>query len=103
MRGGALSEEDADSDRFGAGFLQGFNLAEADKRGKFVAFADDAFGGGGSAFHGTGDDVLRDFFQVVFDFGVRVSSCVGIYLRSFTAEDTGETQRKFSYPSFRSG
>ena len=60
-RGGALSEEDADSDRFRAGFFQGLDLAKANESGEFVAFADDAFGGGGSAGHGASDDVLGDF------------------------------------------
>ena len=75
--GGALSEEDAHADGLRAGFFQGLDLAEADERGEFVAFADDAFGGGGAAFHGAGDDVLGDVAQVSFGFGFRVSSSVG--------------------------
>ena len=62
--GGALSEEDADSDGLGAGFFQGLGLAEADERGEFVAFADDAFGGGGASGHGAADDVGGDFAEV---------------------------------------
>ena len=77
--GGALSEEDADSDGLGAGFFQGFDLAEADERGEFVAFADDAFGGGGAACHGAGDDVGGDFAEVgcefrVFEFRVQLGT-----------------------------
>ena len=72
MRGGALSEEDADADGFRAGFFQGLDLAEADESGEFVAFADDAFGGGGASGHGASDDVLGDFAEVGFEF--RVSS-----------------------------
>ena len=72
-RGGALSEEDADADGFGAGFFQGLDLAEADERGEFIAFADDAFGGGGASGHGAADDIWR---RVVvarsFQFRVRV-------------------------------
>ena len=56
--GGALAIEDANADGARAGFFQGFDLAEADERGEFVAFADYAFGGGGAAGHGAADDVL---------------------------------------------
>ena len=69
-RGGALSEENADSDGAGAGFFEGFDLSEANQGGEFVAFADDAFGSGGSASHGAGDDVLGDFAEISFEFGV---------------------------------
>ena len=41
-----------------AGFFQGFDLAQANQGGEFIAFADDAFGGGGAAGHGAADDVL---------------------------------------------
>ncbi len=67
--GGALSEEDADSDGFGAGFFQSLGLAEADEGGEFVTFADDAFGGGGTSGHGAADDVGGDFAKVGGQFG----------------------------------
>ena len=51
--GSALPEEHAHADGFRAGFFQRLDLAEANQRGEFVAFADDAFGGGGAAGHGT--------------------------------------------------
>ena len=60
-----------------AGFFQGFDLAEADEGGEFVAFADHAFGGSGAAGHGAADDVLGEVFQVscyfrFFSFELRV-------------------------------
>src|SRR5208283_5390502 len=56
--GSALSEEDAHADGFRSRFLQGFDLAKANQGGEFVAFTDDAFGGGGATFHRAADDVL---------------------------------------------
>ena len=70
--GGALSVEDANADGTRAGFFQGLDLAEADEGGEFVAFADDALGGGGAALHGAADEVLGEVFEVSFEF--RVSS-----------------------------
>ncbi len=55
--GGALSVEHADADGTRAGFFQGFDLAEADEGGEFVAFANDALGGGGAAGHGATNEV----------------------------------------------
>src|SRR5581483_7180567 len=55
--GGALSEEDANTDGAGAGLLEGFDFAETDGGGKLGAVADDDFGGGGAALHGAADDV----------------------------------------------
>ena len=92
--GGALSEEDADSDGFGAGFFQGFDLAEADERGEFVAFADYAFGGSGSAFHGAGDDVLGDVFQVGFGFSAFRFEFSWGHRKSFNHRGHGGAQRK---------
>ena len=66
--GGALSEEHAHADGFRAGLFQGLDLAEADERGEFVAFAHDAFGGGSAAFHGAADDVLGDFAEIGGEF-----------------------------------
>ena len=51
-----------------AGFLQCLHLTQAHERGKFVALADDAFGGGGASGHGTADDVLRNFSKISFQF-----------------------------------
>ena len=68
--GGALAEEDADADGARAGFFQGFDLAEADERGEFVAFADYAFGGGGAAGHGAADDVRGELAKIGFLFRV---------------------------------
>jgi hypothetical protein len=62
--GRALSEEDADADRFRPGLFQGLDLTEAHERGEFVTLADNAFGGGGAASHGAADDVLRDFAEI---------------------------------------
>ena len=64
--------EDADADGSRSGFFERFDLAEADERGEFIAFADYAFGGGGAAVHGAADDVLGEFAKVSFEF--RVSS-----------------------------
>ena len=71
--GGALAAEDADSDGAGAGFFQGLDLAEADERGEFIAFADDAFGGSGASVHGLADDVLGEGAEVGFECGVASS------------------------------
>src|SRR5260370_5218878 len=62
--GGALSEEDAHADGARARFLQGFDLAEAHYGGKFVAFADDTFGGGRAAFHRATDYVGGKFLEI---------------------------------------
>ena len=51
----------AQADGAGAGFFEGFDLAEADERGELVAFVEDDFGVGGSGFEGASQDVLRDF------------------------------------------
>ena len=56
-----LADKDAEADGAGAGFFEGFDLAEADARGELVAFVDDGFGVGGSGFEGASEDVLRDF------------------------------------------
>jgi len=56
--GCALSIEDSHADRSRSGFLQRFDLAQADQCREFVAFADYAFGGGCAAAHGAADDVL---------------------------------------------
>ena len=66
--GRALSEEHAHADRLRAGLFQGLDLPEADEGGELIAFADDAFGGGGAAGHGAADYVLRNFAEVGFDF-----------------------------------
>ena len=66
--GGTLAVKDAHADGARAGFFQRFDLAEADERGEFVAFADYAFGGGGAAGHGAADDVLREFAKISFQF-----------------------------------
>ncbi len=62
--GRALAEKNAHADGSRAGFFQRFDLAEAHECGEFVAFADDAFGGGCAAFHGMRDDVLREGAEV---------------------------------------
>jgi hypothetical protein len=49
-------------------YVLGLDLAEANERGEFIAFADDALGGGGAASHGAADDILRDFAEVSFGF-----------------------------------
>ena len=53
--------KDAEADGAGAGFFEGFDLAEADERGELVAFVEDGFGVGGSGFEGAGEDVVGDF------------------------------------------
>ena len=57
-------DEDAQADGAGAGFLQGFDLAEADERGELVAFVDDGFGVGGSGFEGVGEDVGGELLEI---------------------------------------
>ena len=47
--GRALADEDAYAERFAAGFLEGFDFAEANDGGEFLAVANDALGGGGAA------------------------------------------------------
>ena len=42
------------------------DLAQTDERGEFVAFTDYAFGGGGAAGDGAGDDVLGQGAKVGF-------------------------------------
>ena len=66
--GRALSEEHAHANGLRSGFFQSLDLAEADERGEFIAFADDAFGGGRAAGHGAADDILRDFAEIGFSF-----------------------------------
>ena len=50
------------------GLLQSLDLAQADESGKFIALADDAFGGGGASGHGAADDVLGHFAEIGFQF-----------------------------------
>ncbi len=59
-----LSDKDAEADGAGAGFFEGFDLAEADHGGELVAFVEDDFSVGGSGFEGAGEDVGGDGFQV---------------------------------------
>ena len=67
--------KDAHADGAGAGFFQRLDLAQADQRGKFIAFADDAFGGGGASGHGPADDVLGYFSKISFQFLVSGFQC----------------------------
>ena len=60
--GGTLSIKNAHADGFGSSFLQSLDLAETDKRRKFVALPYDALGGACAALHGPMDDVLGEFF-----------------------------------------
>ncbi len=62
--GGALSKEDAHADSFGAGFLQRFDLAQADDGGEFATVHGNGLGGGSAPLHGTTDDVGGNFLQV---------------------------------------
>ena len=59
--GGALAfggrDVDAEADGSGAGFLQCFDLAEANLGGELVAFVEDGFGVGGAGADGAADDV----------------------------------------------
>ncbi len=67
--GRALAVKYAHADGSRAGFFQRLDLAQADERGEFVAFADYALGGGRAAGHGAADDVLREIFRrSVFQF-----------------------------------
>ena len=50
-----FADEDAQADGAGAGFLEGFDLAEADLGVELVALVDDGFGVGGSGFEGSGE------------------------------------------------
>ena len=56
----------AHADGARAGFFQCFDLAQANQRGEFVAFADYAFGGGGASGHGAADDVLGELREDQF-------------------------------------
>src|SRR5579863_9615591 len=56
--GGTLPSEDSYADGARSGFFEGFDLAEADEGGEFIAFAGYALGSGGAAVHGAADDVL---------------------------------------------
>jgi hypothetical protein len=49
--------EDAEAEGAGAGLFELLDLAHADGDGKFVTFAEDDFGVGGSGVEGAGDDV----------------------------------------------
>src|SRR5713226_7449218 len=71
--GGPLPTENAHADGLRPGFFEGLYLAQADERREFIAFANDALSGGGSARHGAGNEILREFFQV--SFGLRFESC----------------------------
>src|SRR5450755_1564985 len=62
--GGTLATKYPHANRAGAGLFQSLHLAEAHERGKFIALADYAFGGGGASGHGSADDVLGDVAEV---------------------------------------
>ncbi len=66
--GGTLAVKNPHADGARAGFFERFDLAQAHERGKFVALADYAFGGGGASGHGSADDVLRNFSKISFQF-----------------------------------
>ncbi len=68
--GRALAIKDTDADGSRSGFFEGFDLAKADERGEFVAFADYAFGSGCATAHGAADDVLGEVAEVGFEFRV---------------------------------
>ena len=62
--GSALSEEDANADGLGAGFLQRLHFAQTNNRGEFAAVHGDGLGSGGSALHGATNNVGGDFRQI---------------------------------------
>ena len=68
--GGTLAVKYAHANGARACFFKRFHLAEADQRGKFVAFADYALGGGGAAGHGAADNVLGYFTKISFQLSV---------------------------------
>jgi hypothetical protein len=61
-----LTSEHPHTDRSRSGFFEGFDLAEADERGEFIAFADYAFGGGCATIHGAADDVLGEVAKISY-------------------------------------
>ncbi len=61
----ALSGEDAQTERAGAGFFEGLYLAEANHGRELVAFADGGVSGGGPGAHGAGDDVGGDLGEIL--------------------------------------
>ena len=74
-----MSKENAHADRARAGFFEGFDLAEADDRGKFIALADYAFGGCSATIRCAADHVEGERFKI------------GRYLRTF------ESSRHFKF------
>ena len=90
--GGALSEEHAHADGTRAGFLQRLDLAEADEGGEFVAFADDAFGGGGATCMARRTRSCGEVFSFSFGFEFREVVSSHKSHKYFTTEHT-ETQR----------
>src|SRR6185437_11605807 len=71
--GGALAKKNAYANGFRSGFLQSFNLAETDERGKLVAFTNDALSGGCAMLHRAADNVLGKTLQVSFGVGFESS------------------------------
>src|SRR3954453_17377808 len=89
--GGALSAKDTHAYGSRACFLQGLDLAKANQRGEFIAFANHALGGGGAARHGAADEVFGKLFEVSLD--LRFENCFRHKSKSFHHGDT-EAQRR---------
>ena|SRR5436305_12772 len=70
----ALAVKHAHADGPRSGFLQSFDLAEANQRGEFIAFANHALGSSCAAGHGAADQVLSKLFKVSLD--LRFESCL---------------------------
>ena len=62
--GFAGGDEDAQADGAGAGFLEGFDLAEADAGVELVALVEDGFGVGGAGLQGAGEHVGGELLQI---------------------------------------